>query len=214
MSEQTVGATRAPAGDPAASTAGSNADPDVLTCGRPLADLVDQIDAGILEPRDAHQAGCAFCRESLRDAATSSRALDLLRLERPAVPAGLVQRVMRQIRLTRSASQPVELAGTGFTQLPGRVRVHRHVLAELARAAAAGQAGVVVTRSTVLGTGSGLRVALGLLVDGRTPLPALAVTVRCAVRSALQHATGLEHVEVDLTALDLIDQPAVNHVEP
>ena len=193
MSEQGLAATAAPE-DP----------DDVLACGRPLAALLDQVDAGVLEPADEHQTGCVSCRGALRDAATSSRALDLLRVERPAVPAGLVDRVLRQVRLSQPLRRPVELAGVGSRQLTGRVRVQQHVLAELARTAAAGQRGVTVTRSTATGTGSGLQVALGLLVDGRTPLPALAVAVRRAVRRALRHATGIDDVQVELTALDLV----------
>ena len=182
-----------------------DADPDdLLSCGRPLAALVDQVDAGVLEPADEHQAGCVACRGALRDAATSSRALDLLRLERPPVPAGLVERVMRQVRLTGASHQPLELSGAGFQQLAGRVRVHRNVLAELARTAAAGQRGVTVIRSSATGTASGLRVVLGLLVDGRTPLPTLAVAVRGAVRRVLHHATEIDDIEVELTALDLV----------
>lgn len=192
--------------EPGLAAAVAPQDPDdVLACGRPLADLVDQVDAGVLEPADEHQTGCVSCRGALRDAATSSRALDLLRVERPAVPAGLVDRVLRQVRLSQPLRRPVELAGVGSRQLAGRVRVQQHVLAELARTAAAGQRGVTVTRSSATGTATGLRVALGLLVDGRTPLPALAVAVRRAVRRALRHATDISDIQVELTALDLVD---------
>lgn len=192
--------------EPGLAAAAAPEDPDdVLACGRPLAALVDQVDAGVLEPADEHQAGCVSCRGALRDAATSSRALDLLRVERPPVPAGLVDRVLRQVRLSQPLRSPVELAGVGSLQLAGRVRVQQHVLAELARTAAAGQRGVTVTRSSATGTETGLRVVLGLLVDGRTPLPALAVAVRKAVRRALRHATDIEDVQVELTALDLVD---------
>lgn len=192
--------------EPGRAAAAAPADPDdVLACGRPLDALVDQVDAGVLEPADEHQAGCVSCRRALRDAATSSRALDLLRVERPPVPAGLVESVLRQVRLSQPLRSPVELAGVGSRQLAGRVRVQQRVLAELARTAAAGQRGVTVTRSSATGTDTGLRVVLGLLVDGRTPLPALAVAVRKAVRRALRHATDIDDVQVELTALDLVD---------
>lgn len=192
--------------EPGLAAAAAPEDPDdVLACGRPLDALVDQVDAGVLEPADEHQAGCVSCRGALRDAATSSRALDLLRVERPAVPAGLVDRVLRQVRLSQPLRSPVELTGVGSRQLAGRVRVQQHVLAELARTAAAGQRGVTVARSSATGSGTGLRVVLGLLVDGRTPLPALAVAVRRAVRRALRHATDFDDIQVELTALDLVD---------
>lgn len=190
------------------STGGSNG-LDLLSCGRPVAALVDQVDAGVLEPADEHQTGCAACQGALYDATTSARALDLLRVERPAVPAALVDRVLRQVRATRPAHVPLDVSGVGFAQLPGRVRVHRHVLAQLARAAASGAAGAGVlvagSSATPTGTGTGgVRVALGLLVDGRTPLPVLAVAVRRAVRTILQHATDLGDIQVELTALDLL----------
>lgn len=185
------------------------ADEELLACGARIPDLVDQIDAGRLEPADAHQGSCPYCRSALRDAATSGRALDLLREDRGPAPAGLVDRVLHEVRRTRGTTPVLDLPVAGVLQVAGGVRVHLHVLAGIARAAAAGQPGVTVARSSVAAgrddsQGGGLQVALGLLVDGRTPLPVLASRLRRAVRGALRHATGLQDVHVDLSALDLV----------
>lgn len=179
---------------------------DRLVCGRLVEDLVDQADAGRLEPTDAHQAGCRYCRQALRDAAVSGQALELLRTDRSPVPAGLVDRVLRSVRSTRPPEGLLELPADGPSPVPGRVRVSRQLLADVARVAAAGQAGVTVTRAvaSLVGADRRLRVSLSVLVDGRTPLPELAVGVRRAVRAAMSRAVSANEVDVELTALDVV----------
>ena len=105
------------------------------------------------------------------------------------------------------------LAGQG-----GRLTVHWQVIADLARAAAAGHRGVTVARCRAAAEPAGpadvqppaVHVAMGLLVDGRTPLPRLAASVRRAVRRDVRQATGLVDVTVELAALDLISQDGMN----
>lgn len=183
-------------------------DEDLLPCGAPVSDLVDQADAGRLEPADAHQAGCPHCLAALRDAATTDRALGLLRAERGPLPTGLVDRVMRGVRRARPSPDLLDVAVAAAGQARGSVRVHRQVVADIARAAAATHPGVSVVRSVAAAAADddapGLQVSLGLLVDGLTPLPQLARTVRRSVRSALHRSTGLGDVRVDLAALDLV----------
>lgn len=200
--------TVSPAHDASASVEG-----ELLGCGRPVAVLVDQADAGQLEPIDAHQVSCPNCRAALRDAAVSGQALDLLRSARGPTPAGLADRVMREVRGLRTTGGLIELAPSGrsrpgLLQVTGGVRVHQQVVADLARVAAAAVRGVTVAQASATGQpgrpGS-VQVTLGLLVDGRTPLPELARRVRRTVRAALRRATGAEQVEVALTALDLLD---------
>lgn len=185
---------------------------DRLVCGRLVEDLVDQADAGRLEPTDAHQAGCRYCRQALRDASVSGQALELLRADHGPVPAGLVDRVLRSVRRTRPPEGLLELPAGGPSPVPGRVRVSRQLLADVARAAAAGQAGVTVTRAVASLVGAGadrhLRVSLSVLVDGRTPLPELAAGVRRAVRAALSRAVSANEVDVELTALDVVPDNA------
>lgn len=186
---------------------------DLLECGRPVGALVDQADAGQLEPADAHQAGCAYCRAALRDGAVSQQALALLRSARGPTPAGLADRVMREVRSQRRADSLIELgparpAQPGLLPVAGGVRVHRQVVADLARVAAAAVRGVTVARATAAGQPGrpgGVEATLGLLVDGHTPLPELARLVRRTVRAALARAIGAERVEVALTALDLLE---------
>jgi len=187
---------------------------DLLGCGRPVAALVDQADDGRLEPSDAHQASCAHCRSALRDAAVSRQALELLRATRGPVPAGLVDRVMREVRSGRDRDRLIELGPSGRTRpglltVAGGVRVHQQVVADLARAAATSVRGVTVARASATGQPGrpgGVDVTLGLLVDGRTPLPQLARLVRRAVRAAVRRATGAGQVQVALTALDLLPE--------
>lgn len=187
---------------------------DVLACGRPVAGLVNQADGGRLEPVDAHQASCRHCQTALRDTAISSQALELLRATRGPVPAGLVDRVLDEVRRHRDSTSLIELAASGrrqpgLLQVAGGVRVHQQVVADLARRAATAVYGVTVARANATGRPGqpgGVDVALGLLVDGRTPLPQLARTVRRAVRAALRRALGAGQIQVQLTALDLLDE--------
>lgn len=192
-------------------------DGDALPCGVRLAVLVDQVDAGRLEPADAHQRGCGHCRDALRTAATADRALGLLRATTGPTPAGLVEQVMRRVRQTRQDPAAIELTGAGQPAdgragrpvlVGGGIRVRRQVVADIARGAAASLRGVTVARaaarprSDAPGT---VEITLGLLVDGRTPLPELARRVRQAVRGAVRRALGPTVVVVELTALDLVE---------
>lgn len=192
---------------------GGRSEVDLLACGRPVAALVDQADAGQLEPADTHQTGCPHCRSALRDAAVSQQALALLLSTRGPTPAGLADRVMREVRSQRGTGGLIELGSSGRAQpglltVAGGVRVQRQVVADLARLAAAAVRGVTVAQASATGQPDRpgrVEVTLGLLVDGRTPLPELARLVRRTVRAALRRATGAEQVEVALTALDLLD---------
>lgn len=177
-----------------------------LTCGAPVADLVDQADAGRLEPTGDHQRGCRYCRDALRDAATSRRALGLLQASAGPVPAGLVDRVLKDVRHTRTWTPLIDVSPGGDAGVAGGIRVHRQVIANLARTAVGGLPGVVVARASAAGRpgGSGVIVALGLLVDGRTPLPELARSLRRMVRTAIAASIGTPDVSVELTALDLL----------
>ena len=212
-----------PAQDPRAQD-----DPDrqgeLLACGRPVGDIVDQLDAGRRAPDDSHQASCPHCAAALADAGDGRRALDLVRAAamRPAaarVPGGLVERVMHGVRDSAAAPPPLLLRPSGGG-VPGSIRVRPHVLADIARAAARAHPGVTVARCAAHSregpAGPGVAVVLGLLVDGSTPLPLLAVAVRRAVRSALRRATGLAEVTVSLAALDLVrpdDQTSVGRAQ-
>lgn len=186
--------------------------PDVLACGASVVDLVDQADAGRLEPADEHQVRCPHCRAALRAAATSRDALRLLDGSAGPVPAGLVDRVMAEVRRTRRPTALLELdVRTGGPDgVRGRIRLHPQVLADLARTAAGEVRGVQVVRAVASGGastqagGGAVQVRLGLVVDGRTPLPLLARRLRRAVRGAVRAVTGLGELEVELAALDLI----------
>lgn len=192
---------------------GGGVEVDLLDCGRPVSALVDQVDTGQLEPTDAHQAGCPHCRSALRGAAVSGQALDLLRSTRGPTPAGLADRVVREVRSRRTTGTLIDLepsarARGGRLQVAGGVRVDQQVVADLARVAAATVRGVTVAQASAAGQPGlpgGIQVTLGLLVDGRTPLPELARLVRRTVRAALRRATGGGQVEVTLTALDMLD---------
>ncbi|CAN5260572.1 hypothetical protein BH24ACT10_BH24ACT10_16750 [soil metagenome] len=176
------------------------------------ADLVDQYDAGRLEPVDAHQATCADCRQALRTVATVDQAMGLLRATTGPVPAGLVDQVMRRVRQTRRDESLIEVpasARAGQFLVGGGVRVRRQVVADIARAAATTLRGVTVARAAAQptpGAPGTVEITMGLLVDGRTPLPELALRVQRAVRAAVQRAIGPTEVQVELTALDLLDQ--------
>lgn len=175
--------------------------------------MVDQADAGQLEPANTHQANCPHCRTALREAAVSQQALELLRVTRGPTPAGLADRVMREVRSRRTTGSFIDLAPSprarrGLLQVAGGVRVHQQVVADLARVAAGAVRGVTVARVSAAGSPGrpgGIEVTLGLLVDGRTPLPELARLVRRTVRATLRRATGAAQVEVVLSALDLLD---------
>lgn len=189
---------------------------DALPCGVPLAELVDQVDAGRLEPADAHQATCPHCRQALRTAATVDEAMGLLRATAGPVPVGLVDRVMGRVRQAREDTALIELPGadgraTRPSPVGGRVRVRRQVVADIARGATSTLRGVAVVRAVAgprPGAPGTVEIALGLLVDGRTPLPELARVVRRVVRAAVRRALGPAEVEVEveLTALGLLDR--------
>jgi hypothetical protein len=208
-------------------------DTAALPCGASIDALVDQVDAGQLEPADLHQRGCAHCRRALLQAATAGQALGMLRASHGPVPPTLVDRVLREVRRTRQPAAlieisqrvvrrdrqtEVEVTGGEDAERPGMgsgvagaVRVHRQVLADLARVAVDGLRGIRVVRASASGRPGrpgALAVSLGLLVDGRTPLPEVARTVRQAVRAALRASTGSTEVQIELTALDLIQPPA------
>lgn len=187
---------------------------DALPCGVSLAALVDQADGGRLEPADAHQATCPSCRQALRTAATVDQAMGLLRATTGPVPAGLVDRVMRRVRQTRPDTADIELSAARDRAgrpvlVSGGIRVRRQVVADIARAAATTLRGVRVARAAAQprpGAPGTLEITLGLLVDGRTPLPELAGLVRRAVRAAVRRALGPGDVQVELTVLDLLDR--------
>ena len=185
---------------------------DVLPCGRLIADLVDQVDAGRLEPADAHQEACPHCRSALRTAAGLEQALELLRAAAGPTPAGLVDRVMSRVRQTQGEALLMELPSwprsAGLTHVAGGVRVRWQVVADVARGAAAALRGVTVANATARarpGVVGAVDVSLGLLVDGRTPLPVLARQVRQQVRAVLQRSLRTDDVQIELTALDLLD---------
>lgn len=194
--------------------AGSGDGGDRLPCGVPLVALVDQVDAGRLEPSGAHQVTCPHCRQALWTAATADRAMGLLRATSGPVPGALVDRVLRRVRQARRDTAVLELSGED--RRPGRpplvgggIRVRRQVVADIARAAAASLRGVTVARAAAQGRAGAsgvVEITLELLVDGRTPLPELARGVRQAVRAAVRRALGTAEVRVELTALDLLDQ--------
>jgi len=199
---------------PAVNGAGrTSAGGDTLTCGVPLAALVDQADAGRLEPADAHQATCPSCRKALRAAATADQAISLLRATTGPVPAGLVDRVMGRVRQTAADTGVIELSAADHRagrplRVIGGIRVRHQVVADIARAAASTRRGVTVARAAAQprpGSPGKLEITLGLLVDGRTPLPELARRVRQAVGAAVRRALGPTEVHVELTVLDLLD---------
>lgn len=190
----------------------TSADVDALPCGVPLAVLVDQADAGRLEPADAHQATCPYCGDALRTAATVNQAMGLLRATTGPVPEGLVDQVMRRVKQTHGDNSLIEVptsARAGQLLVSGGIRVRRQVVADIARVAATTLRGVTVARAAVQpapGAPGAIEITMGLLVDGRTPLPELARRVRQAVRTAVRRALGPTEVQVELTALDLLDQ--------
>ncbi len=202
------------AGRRAGGAGSTSAGDDVLPCGASLVALVDQADDGRLEPAGAHQATCAYCRQALRTAATVDQAMGLLRATTGPVPAGLVDRVMRRVRQTRRDTAVIELSAADRRAGPtllvgGGIRVRRQVVADIARAAATTLRGVTVARAAAQprpGAPGTVEITLGLLVDGRTPLPELARLVRQAVRAAVRRALGPTEVQVELTALDLVDR--------
>jgi len=187
---------------------------DVLPCGVPLAALVDQVDDGRLEPADAHQATCVYCRQALRTAAAVDQAMGLLRVTTGPVPAGLVDQVMGRVRQTRRDTAVIELSEADHRAgrpllIEGGIRVRQQVVADIARAAATTLRGVTVARAAAQpkpGAPGTVEIRLGLLVDGRTPLPELARRVRQAVRAAVRRALGPTEVQVELTALDVLDR--------
>lgn len=197
---------------PADGAGSKSAGVDALPCGVPLAALIDQADAGRLEPADAHQATCADCRQALRTAATVDQAIGLLRATNGPVPAGLVDQVMRRVRQTHRDNSSIELPASvraGHFPVGGGIRVRRQVVADIARAAATTLRGVTVARAAAQptpGAPGTVAITMGLLVDGRTPLPELARRVRQLVRTAVRRALGPTEVQVELTALDLLDQ--------
>ncbi len=140
--------------------------------------------------------------------------MGLLRATTGPVPAGLVDRVMRRVGQIGRDTAVIELSAAdrraGRTLLVGGgIRVRRQVVADIARAAATTLRGVTVARAAAQpqpGAPGTVEITLGLLVDGRTPLPELARLVRQAVRTAVRRALGPTEVQVELTALDLVDR--------
>lgn len=192
------------AGAPAAA-ARSGPVGEELPCGADLTALVDQVDSGRLEPVTAHQQHCPDCQAALRDAARSARALGLLAGTDTALPADLIDRVLHEVRRSQPARALLELPVLSRPAVFGALRVHPQVLADLARAAAASNRHVVtVVQCSVAATPGDVIVTMGLLVDGAVPLPELARAVRRLVRRAIQRATGISPIRVELTALDLV----------
>jgi len=185
-----------------------------LACGRPVADVVDQADAGRLEPADDHQRGCASCRRALVAAARGAEAVALLRGIPAAarVPPGLADRVVRRLRVGLPAGRLVGLSPRprAAGAVAGVLGVRSRVLVDLARAAADGVPGVRVTRAREVPAAAPapFGVALELAVDGRVPLRSVAAAVRRAVRASLLRSADAAPDPVELAATGLLDPEA------
>ena len=191
-----------------------------LPCGRPWDDLLEQVALGVAVP-DPHQQVCSHCQAALAELDRVWAPVRDLAAEPVHVPAGLLDRVMQQVRAAAQQNWHALIGGEG-----GSTRVAARVIATMARLAAGRVPGVHVAlgrttdpgaaadtaartsrhdqKGSAVGVAGGSAVVeLALAARYDVPLHALAEHVQSAVTADLTRLAGLQHVQVNITIDDV-----------
>ncbi len=200
-----------------------------LACGAELGQLVDQV-AEATPPADlAHQAACPHCRAALEELESVWGEVRDLARQPVAVPAGVVEAVMRRVRAEHAAESVVIPLETIVPRLVrhalltgerGTTQIADSVVAAVVRRAAVRVAGV-----HSVGAAGGLDAVVGRLagqagveveVEGHRVTAALAIVVlygyaipevvkavRERVVEAVEQIAGLEAAAIDITVVDV-----------
>lgn len=100
------------------------ADDERLTCGRGVADLLDQVAEGRAGILDAHQERCPHCRAALVEYERLWAPVLEMAAERPAAPVSVLDRALRSLRRTLEHPDYGVLASAdGLTLVSARVVV-------------------------------------------------------------------------------------------
>ncbi len=170
-----------------------------LACGVRLDDLTRQVFDGVA-PGDAnHQRACRHCDAALDHIRALAAEMNRAASTPVVVPPGLLRRVMARLRAA-PALLTVTVGERGITE------VGTGVVARIARDAAIAVTGVEFASALPSERASsampGLRVRL--VVSYGPSLPALAESVRDAVRHATARHTGVRLDRIDVSIDDLV----------
>jgi hypothetical protein len=190
-----------------------------LACGRDAADVWDHAVEGTL---DAHEQECPHCRAATADALGLDGVVHRMAAERPVPPPTVLDGVMRAVIDTVTAElRPQDLlaldspAGPARLSRPAAARVLRHVVdgmdgmrARSCRIEAVGSGvdGAGATR-TAGPDPFGVTVAITVTARFGVDLASVTARVRQMVVAAGEQALGVPVRSVDITVVDLWDEP-------
>lgn len=201
-------------------------DEEHLPCGADLGDLVDRV-AEELPPDDPdHEAGCEHCQAALGELGPLWGQVRELAREDVAVPAALIETVMRAVRVERQGSDGARLPlREVIPQLVdhalllgdrGTLKIADSVVALIVGREALATPGVLAlssgATSYLLGRSPGVEVVvegsrvsarLHLVVELGWSIPEVLDAVRQRAGLAVQRMTGLETAAIDITVSDV-----------
>jgi uncharacterized alkaline shock family protein YloU len=195
-----------------------------LPCGAEVAELVEQVAAGLGDQRTDHQATCPHCSALLPELDRLWAPIGEFTREQVTPPPGLVTAVIRQVRrlvaaawlslrtssrgTTRVARWVVaQIAGLAARQVPGVHQVLSHV-ADIDTASQPAPAAHNRQPRDAADVGAGrTAIHLDLVTQYGESIPAIAQAVRHTVTKRIQDLTGLEVTEVDITIGDIASGP-------
>lgn len=182
---------------------------DLLRCGRPLDDVIDQVARGAADVRDQHQNGCVHCQAALAEYQRRWTPLAALAADTVSAPVGRIDQLLQRLRATLTQPDYAIIPGPdGVLRIAARV--------------------IVVTARETAQQVPGVRVALGDAVPGQVPgvvagvagastaieitiaagyghnLHELSQQVRTAVATAIHELTGLTTVETTVVIDDVL----------
>ncbi|MCW0214676.1 MAG: Asp23/Gls24 family envelope stress response protein [Pseudonocardia sp.] len=191
--------------DPSAAATGPGADEQIepLACGRDAAVVWDHAADGML---DEHERGCPHCAAAIADAHGLDGVVHRMAQEQPLPPPSLMDTVMEAVLDTVTAElRPQDLlaldspAGPARLSRPAAARVLRHAVDRMdgmrARSCRIEQDGVHLT------------VAITVTARFGVDLASVTARVRQMVVAAGEQALGAPVARVDITVVDLWDEP-------
>lgn len=203
----------------------------LLACGAEVGGMVDQIAEGTPPSDAAHQAACPHCQAALDELESLWGEVRDLARQPVAVPARVLDIVMKQIRAERDYRAPVVPLESVVPRLVrhalltgerGTTQIADSVVAAVVRRAVLDLPGVhpprtgerldALVRRLAAQTGvdvdvdvDGHRVtaALAIVVVYGYPIPEVVQAVRDRVVAAIERLAGLEAAAIDITVVDV-----------
>ncbi|WP_256668054.1 Asp23/Gls24 family envelope stress response protein [Nocardia cyriacigeorgica] len=182
----------------------------VLPCGRELEQVWDRLDAVEAGHADEHELSCPHCAAA-RDSLLALRAATRQMIEEPVPPPDLVGRIMSAVRAEVRRGRTLDVP----TPEPGAVEVSEQAVSTVLRYAADSVPGVRARRCRVRPAGVGadgehvVDVDLSIAVRfGPTAVAELMSIVRERVTAALPARIGLILHRLDLTIVDIYEDPS------